>query len=157
MRRAVLWTIALLALAFVVQADTPPGESTPESTPPQGAPQFRIVYPSILGTPEGPTERQVMIRGKQGQALDGLRRLLESKGYEIEGQTMSWRPRTIRGLPLRPCLANEGSSGAENPCAVGEKLSRMEPCLNGKDCEALEVWKETFGPPRTVPAKPGQD
>lgn len=148
MRRAVLWIVALAALAFVVQADTPQEEAAPGST------ELRILYPTVLGG--GQAGGRLLLRRSMSRTPEAL---LDSRGPEPGGAYVLGAPRTLpRGLPVRPCLAEEaGSTGAENPCAVGEKLSRMAPCLDGEDCKALKVWKETFGQPKTVPAKPGRD
>lgn len=35
-----------------------------------------------------------------------------------------------------------------DPCALGREIAARPPCLAAGECEALELWRRRFGPPR---------
>jgi hypothetical protein len=45
---------------------------------------------------------------------------------------------------------------AEDPCALARRIAQSPPCLAGSACEALDLWRETFGRPDIVPVGVGQ-
>lgn len=45
---------------------------------------------------------------------------------------------------------------AEDPCALGRRIAESPPCQAGSGCEALDLWRELFGPPDFFPAGAGK-
>ena len=43
-----------------------------------------------------------------------------------------------------------------DPCAAAREIVRQPPCLAAGDCEALQLWRESFGAPRVEPLDPSQ-
>lgn len=41
-------------------------------------------------------------------------------------------------------------------CELGRQIARLEPCTDPKSCEALQIWKDFFGPPAPDFANPGE-
>lgn len=40
-------------------------------------------------------------------------------------------------------------------CELGRQIARLEPCIDAKSCEALQIWKDLFGAPSADFATPG--
>jgi hypothetical protein len=51
---------------------------------------------------------------------------------------------TAAAAPVRP-------QPAEAPCALARRIAQSPPCLAGSACEAVDLWREAFGRPDTVP------
>lgn len=45
---------------------------------------------------------------------------------------------------------------AEDPCALARRIAEAPPCQAGSGCEALDLWRELFGPPDFFPAGSGE-
>ena len=43
-----------------------------------------------------------------------------------------------------------------DPCAVAREIVRQRPCLADGECDALELWRRSFGSPRFEPLGPGR-
>src|ERR1044071_2154517 len=56
---------------------------------------------------------------------------------------------TAAAAPNRP-------QPAEDPCALARRIAQSPPCLAGSACEALDLWRESFGRPDVVPTGAGQ-
>jgi hypothetical protein len=44
----------------------------------------------------------------------------------------------------------------EDPCELARRIAQSPPCLAGRACEALDLWREAFGEPDVVPVGEGQ-
>ena len=44
----------------------------------------------------------------------------------------------------------------EDPCALAKRIAQSPPCLAGQACEALELFRESFGRPQVLPTGGGQ-
>jgi hypothetical protein len=66
----------------------------------------------------------------------------------------------LLGLLLTTTLAAIAAADrpqpAEDPCALARRIAQSPPCLAGRACEALELWREAFGQPNILPAGAGQ-
>ena len=43
---------------------------------------------------------------------------------------------------------------APDPCAAAREIARQRPCLATGDCQALRLWRRSFGSPRVEPLDP---
>ena len=58
----------------------------------------------------------------------------------------------IAGLRARQTLPPE--KAVSDPCAAAREIVRQPPCLASSDCEALQLWRKSFGAPRIEPLDP---
>ena len=65
------------------------------------------------------------------------------EGHPAEAIASPWARRTP--LP-EPRLTD--------PCAVARQIARQPACHADGDCEALSLWRRSFGPPRIEPLDP---
>lgn len=61
----------------------------------------------------------------------------------------------LLGLLLTTTLAATAAKPVEDPCALARRIVQSPPCLAGRACEALELWRDTFGRPDVFPAGAG--
>ncbi len=57
---------------------------------------------------------------------------------------------------LSVTAAPERPQPAEDPCELARRIAQSPPCLAGRACEALDLWREAFGQPDVVPVGEGQ-
>lgn len=59
--------------------------------------------------------------------------------------------------PLSAAAAPDRPQPSEDPCALAKRIALSPPCLAaGSACEAVDLFREAFGVPRTFPAGAGQ-
>ena len=45
---------------------------------------------------------------------------------------------------------------AEDPCELARRIAQSPPCVAGRACEALDLWREAFGQPDVFPVGEGK-
>ena len=45
---------------------------------------------------------------------------------------------------------------APDPCVAAREIISRPPCLAAGDCEALQLWRRSFGSPRVEPLEPSR-
>jgi hypothetical protein len=53
-----------------------------------------------------------------------------------------------------PGAALDRSSPPEDPCGLARRIAEAPPCLDPSDCEAVELWRQSFGAPKVFQARP---
>lgn len=49
---------------------------------------------------------------------------------------------------------DRASSPPEDPCKLARRIAEAPPCVDPSDCEAVELWRQSFGPPQLHRARP---
>lgn len=44
----------------------------------------------------------------------------------------------------------------KDPCELARRIAQSPPCLAGRACEAMDLWREAFGEPDVVPVGAGK-
>ena len=57
---------------------------------------------------------------------------------------------------LAAATAPDRPQPSEDPCALAKRIALSPPCLAGSACEAVDLFREAFGPPDVFPAGAGQ-
>ena len=56
---------------------------------------------------------------------------------------------------LTAAAAPDRPQPVEDPCALARRIAQSPPCLAGSACEALDLWRKSFGVPDIHPAGAG--
>lgn len=57
---------------------------------------------------------------------------------------------------LAAVAAPDRPQPVEDPCAVARRIAQSPPCHAGSACEALDLWRDAFGPPVLLPTDAGK-